>query len=34
MHFSILRALMQGILLFITPDFGHNIEEATELIYQ
>jgi hypothetical protein len=34
MHFSILHAVMQGYLLFITPDFGRNIEGAIGLIYQ
>jgi hypothetical protein len=28
MHFSILHAVVQRNLLFITPDFGHNIEGA------
>jgi len=34
MHFSTLHAVMQGNLLFITPDFGYNIEGAIGLVYQ
>jgi hypothetical protein len=34
MHLSILHAVIQGNLLFITPDFGYNIEGAIGLVYQ